>query len=127
MELADYDLKRKPYMVEAKRKTTLEERREIAEYYIVCGNDYTYTAARFDVSCIQAYCWVRKYQDQGAEGFTDRCGHHKTDEKVSEMERLRRKNARIKKQLEDNNLLEQLLKKSKIRSEVKPDSSRSPC
>ena len=35
----------------------------------------------------------------------------KTDEEVSELERLRRENARLKKQLEENDMLEQLLKK----------------
>ena len=111
MELKDYDPKREVYMAEARRKTTLEERREIVEYCIAHGNDYTHTAAHFDVSYNQVYSWVRKYQAQGEEGLTDRRGHRKTDEEVSELERLRRENARLKKQLEENDMLEQLLKK----------------
>ena len=111
MELKDYDPKREVYMAEARRKTTMEERREIVEYCIAHGNDYTHTAAYFDVSYSQVYSWVRKYQSQGEEGLTDRRGHRKTDEEVSELERLRRENARLKKQLEENDMLEQLLKK----------------
>ena len=111
MELKDYDPKREVYMAEARRKTTLEERREIVEYCIAHGNDYTHTAAYFDVSYSQVYSWVRKYQEQGEEGLTDKRGHRKTDEEVSELERLRRENARLKKKLEENDMLEQLLKK----------------
>ena len=111
MELKNYDPKREVYMAEARRKTTLEERREIVEYCIAHGNDYTHTAAYFDVSYAQVYNWVRKYQDQGEEGLADKRGHRKTDDEVSELERLRRENARLKKQLEENDMLEQLLKK----------------
>ena len=98
-------------MAEARRKTTLEERREIVEYCIAHDNDYKSTAAHFAVSYSQVYSWVRKYQSQGEEGLTDKRGHRKTDEEVSELERLRRENARLKKKLEENDMLEQLLKK----------------
>ena len=111
MELKDYDPKQEVYMAEARRKTTQEERREIVEYCIAHDNDYKSTAAHFDVSYSQIYSWVRKYQGQGEEGLTDKRGHHKTDEEVSELERLRRENARLKKKLEENDMLEQLLKK----------------
>ena len=111
MELKDYDPKREVYMAEARRKTTLEERREIVEYCIAHGNDYTHTAAYFDVSYAQVYSWVRKYQVQGEEGLVDKRGHRKTDDEVSDLERLRRENARLKKKLEENDMLEQLLKK----------------
>ena len=111
MELKDYDPKREVYMAEARRKTTLEERKEIVEYCIAHDNDYKSTAAHFDVSYSQVYSWVRKYQSQGEEGLTDKRGHRKTDEEVSELERLRRENARLKKKLEENDMLEQLLKK----------------
>ena len=39
-ELKDYDPKREVYMAEAKRKTTLAERKEIAEYCILHDKDY---------------------------------------------------------------------------------------
>ena len=50
MELKAYDPKREVYMAEARRKTILEERREIVEYCIAHDNDYKSTAAHFDVS-----------------------------------------------------------------------------
>ena len=42
-------------MASAKRKTTLEERKEIVAYCIENGYNYKNTAAKFDVSYSQAY------------------------------------------------------------------------
>ena len=47
MELKDYDPKREVYMADAKRKTNLEERKEIVEYCISHGRDYKNTAALY--------------------------------------------------------------------------------
>ena len=99
MELKDYDPKREVYMAEARRKTTLEERKEIVEYCIAHGKDYKNTAIYFDVSYTQVYTWVKKYIDDGVEGLVDRRGHHKTDDEVDELERLRRENLLLKRQL----------------------------
>ena len=87
MELKDYDPKREVYMADAKRKTTLEERK--------------------------VYTWVKKYVADGEAGLTDRRGHHKTDEEVDELELLRRENLRLKRQLEERDMLVELLKKVK--------------
>ena len=72
MELKDYEPRREVYMAEARRKTTLEERKEIVEYCVAHGNDYKGTAALYDVSYSQVYSWVRKYQESGEEGLADR-------------------------------------------------------
>ena len=53
------------------------------------------------------YSWVKKYDSFGEEGLTDKQGRHKTDE----LERLRRENARLKRQLEEKDMLTELLKK----------------
>ena len=45
--------------------------------------------------------------------MTDKRGRHKTDDEVDELERLRRENQRLKRQLEENDMLVQLLKKVK--------------
>lgn len=111
MELKDYEPRREVYMAEARRKTTLEERKEIVEYCVAHGNDYKGTAALYDVSYSQVYSWVRKYQESGEEGLADRRGHHKSDEEVDEVERLRRENLRLKRQLEERDMLVELLKK----------------
>ena len=113
MELKDYDPKREVYMADAKRKTTLEERKEIVEYCISHGRDYKNTAALYDVSYSQVYTWVKKYVADGEAGLTDRRGHHKTDEEVDELELLRRENLRLKRQLEERDMLVELLKKVK--------------
>ena len=113
VELKDYDPKREVYMAEAKRKTTPEERKEIVEYCISHGKDYKNTAALFDVSYSQVYAWVRKYTTDGDAGLADRRGHHKTDKEVDELERLRRENLRLKRQLEEKDMLVELLKKVK--------------
>jgi transposase-like protein len=112
-ELKDYDPKREVYMAGARRKTTLEERKEITEYCISHNKDYKGTAARFDVSYSQVYSWVRKYLENGEDGLTDRRGHHKSDDEVDELERLRRENLRLKRQLEEQSMVAELLKKVK--------------
>ncbi len=113
MELKDYDPKREVYMAESRRKTTLKERKEIVEYCISHGRDYKNTAALYDVSYSQVYTWVKKYATDGEAGLADRRGHHKTDEEVDELERLRRENLRLKRQLEEKDMLVELLKKVK--------------
>lgn len=111
MELKDYEPKREVYMAEARRKTTLEERKEIVDYCISHNNDYKGTASRFDVSYSQVYSWVQKYRKNGEAGLEDKRGHHKSDEEVDELERLRRENHRLKKQLAERDMLCELLKK----------------
>lgn len=100
-------------MAEARRKTTLEERKEIVSYCITHNNDYKGTASRYDVSYSQVYSWVKKYREKGEEGLTDKRGRHKSDEEVDELERLRRENQRLKRQLEERDMLCELLKKVK--------------
>jgi len=112
-ELKDYYPKREVYMANARRKTTLAERKEITEYCIAHGKDYKGTAALYDVSYSQVYTWVKKYLESGEAGLTDRRGKHKTDNEVDELERLRRENLRLKRQLEERDMVVELLKKLK--------------
>lgn len=112
-ELKDYDPKREVYMASARRKTTREERKEITEYCIAHRKDYKGTAALYDVSYSQVYTWAKKYLAKGEEGLVDKRGHHKTDDEVDELERLRRENLRLKRQLEEQNMVVELLKKVK--------------
>lgn len=112
-ELKDYDPKQEVYMAEARRKTTLEERKEIVSYCIRHNRDYKGTAEKYDVSYGQVYCWVRKYDADGEEGLADNRGRHKTDDEVDELERLKRENLRLKRQLEEKDMVVGLLKKVK--------------
>lgn len=112
-ELKDYNPKREVYMAEARRKTTIEERKEIVEYCIEHNRDYKGTASMYDVSYSQVYSWVKKYDANGEEGLTDKRGCHKTDDEVDELERLRRENLRLKRQLQEKDMAVELLKKVK--------------
>ena len=110
-ELRDYYPKKEVYMAEAKRKTTIEERKEIVKYCIEHNRNYKETASIYDVSYSQVYSWVKKYDLNGEEGLTDRRGRHKTDDEGDELERLRRENIRLKRQLQEKDMLTELLKK----------------
>ena len=112
-ELKDYNPKQEVYMSEARRKTTIEERKEIVNYCIDHNRDFKNTAAKFDVSYSQVYSWVKKYDADGESGLTDRRGQHKADNEVDELERLRRENLRLKRQLEEKDRVVELLKKVK--------------
>lgn len=112
-ELKDYNINQEVHMADARRKTTLEERKEITEYCIAHGKDYKGTAALYNVSYSQVYSWVQKYLSNGEDGLTDRRGHHKADDELDELERLRRENIRLKRQLEEQNMVVELLKKVK--------------
>lgn len=111
--LKDYDPNREVYMAEARRKTTLDERKTIVEYCINHNHDYKGTAAIFDISYSQVYSWVKKYDANGEEALIDKRGCHKTDDEVDELERLRRENTRLKRQLEEKDMVVELLKKVK--------------
>ena len=100
-------------MADARRKTTFEERKEIVDYCINHNRDYKNTAAKYDVSYNQAYSWVKKYTANGESGLTDKRGRHKADDEVDELERLRRENLRLKRQLEEKDMAVELLKKAK--------------
>ena len=110
-ELKDYDPKREVYMADARRKTTLEERKEIVEYCIAHDRNYKGAASKYGVSYSQVYSWVRKYDALGTDGLTDKRGCRKTDEEVDELERIRRENLRLKRQLEEKDMVVELLKK----------------
>lgn len=112
-KLKDYNPKREVYMAQARRKTTLEERKEIVEYCISHEKNYIKTASMYDVSYSQVYSWVKKYDINGESGLLDKRGHHKTNDELDELEKLRRENMRLKRQLEEKDMTVELLKKVK--------------
>ena len=111
IELKDYVPKQEVYMAAARRKTSLTERKEIVEYCLSHDRNYKETAALFNVSYSQVYDWVKKYNAKGDEGLKDRRGKHKQDEEVDEMELMRRKIARLERQLAEEQMKVLLLKK----------------
>lgn len=71
------------------RKTTFEERIEIAQFTIAHDLDYQKAIAKYKVSYQQVYAWVRKYQARGQEALQDLRGRKKTQEELSEQEQLK--------------------------------------
>ena len=113
IELKDYNPKQEVYMAKARRKTAIDERKEIVNYCIEHNRNYKETAALYSVSYSQVYSWMKKYDSDGEEGLIDKRGHHKLDDEVDELERLRRENMRLKRQLEEKDMTVELLKKVK--------------
>lgn len=112
-ELRGYEPRRGACMAGAGRKTTIGERREIVGYCLGHNRDYKGTASVHGVSYSQVYSWVKKYDASGEDGLSDKRGHHKTDGEVDELERLRRENIRLRRQLEEKGMAVELLKKVK--------------
>ncbi len=109
-ELKDYDPHPEVYMTK-KKKTTLEERKEIVQYCIDHQKDYKGTALKYDCSYSQVYQWVRNYEAMGEAGLNDNRGKRRKEEELTDLEKAQR---RIK-QLEHELLLKEreneLLKK----------------
>ena len=93
------------------RKTTQEERAEIVAFCIGHGKDYGLTVETFKVSYQQIYSWVKKYEEKGVNGLTDRRGKAKPESKSTEEERLRQENKILQAKIKDQEMEIALLKK----------------
>ena len=71
------------------RKTTLEERVKIVEYYIENDKNFNETANKFKVSYQQVRNWVLKFEEFGIDGLSDRRGKSKPEEELTEFEKLK--------------------------------------
>ena len=74
------------------RSTTYDERIEIVEYCIEHQNNYAETAQKFQVSYQQIYSWTNKYLKNGVDELQDRRGKSKSEDAMSEVEKLRVQN-----------------------------------
>lgn len=93
------------------RKTTLEERIAIVENHIKSGSTYDETAQKYNVSYQQIYQWHHKYMDKGVDGLKDGRGRTRTEEEMSELEKLKAENRLLKAELENRKLENLFLKK----------------
>lgn len=93
------------------RKTTQEERAEIVAFCIEHGKDYGLTVETFKVSYQQIYTWVKKYEEKGVNGLTDRRGKAKPENELTEEDRLRQENKILQAKIEDQEMEIALLKK----------------
>ena len=71
------------------RKTTFEERVEIASYCISHDHNYAETAEKFKVSYQQARNYTVKYKKNGIDALQDNRGKRKPKDSLTELERLR--------------------------------------
>lgn len=93
------------------RKTTQEERAEIVAFCIENGKDYGLAMEKYGVSYQQIYSWVRKYEARGVEGLNDRRGKSKSEDELTEADRLRMENKILQAKLKDQEMEIKLLKK----------------
>ena len=93
------------------RKTTQEERAQIVAFCIEHGKDYGLTVETYKVSYQQIYSWVRKYEACGIDGLVDRRGKAKSEDELTEAERLRQENRMLQAMLKDKEMEIALLKK----------------
>lgn len=93
------------------RKTTQEERAEIVAFCIEHGKDYGLTVETYGVSYQQIYAWVRKYEEKGVEGLSDRRGKAKPESELTEADRLRQENKILQAKIKDQEMEIALLKK----------------
>lgn len=74
------------------RATTYDEKVEIVKYCIEHQNNYAETAQKFKVSYQQVYSWTNKYSKDGVGVLQDRRGKRKSEDEMSEVEKLRAQN-----------------------------------
>ncbi|MDR2266135.1 MAG: helix-turn-helix domain-containing protein [Christensenellaceae bacterium] len=72
------------------RNLTIDEKLEVVKFCLGSKFDYKLTAEHFKVPYNQVYQWVKKYNINGIDGLRDNRGHHKTEEEMTEVERLKR-------------------------------------
>lgn len=103
------------------RKTTFEERIEIAQYTIANGLDYQKAIEKYGVSYQQVYTWVRKYQAGSEDALKDNRGRKKPVDELNEQERLK---LRIKELEARNEYLEMENAFAKKLAEIKRRNTR---
>ena len=94
------------------RKTSKNERVNIAKECLANGKNYGETAMKYGVSYQQVYAWVKRYTELGEAGLEDRRGRRKADQQPrSEIETLKIKLAQTEQELYMTKMERDLLKK----------------
>lgn len=79
-----------------RKNLTLEDRAEVVKDYLEISKDYSETAIKFQVSYQQVYLWVKKYNKFGINGLIDRRGKRKSEDELTEVEKLQLENKLLK-------------------------------
>lgn len=79
-----------------RKNLTFEDRIEVVKHYLEISKDYSETAIKLQVSYQQVYQWVQKYNKYGIDGLIDRRGKRKTEEELTEVEKLKLENKLLK-------------------------------
>jgi len=94
------------------RKTTYEDRLEIAQYHESNDISIRELSELFEVSYQQAYQYVKKYETSGKYGLEDRRGRRKSDSELTETDILKREleleRRKLKKMAVENAFLKKL-------------------
>ena len=74
------------------RITTYDERVEIVKYCIENQKNYAGTSQKYKISYQQVYLWTNKYEKNGVEALQDKRGYRKSENELSEIEKLKAQN-----------------------------------
>ncbi|UWG95470.1 helix-turn-helix domain-containing protein [Dehalobacter sp. DCM] len=93
------------------RKTTFDERVEIVRYCIAHDHNYAETSEKHQVSYQQVRNYTVKYEVYGVEALRDNRGKRKSQDKMSELEKLRAENKILRAEKEQAEMEASFLKK----------------
>lgn len=93
------------------RQTTFDERVEIVQYCIAHNHNYAETSEKYQVSYQQARNYTIKYESLGVEALRDNRGIRKSEDQMSELERLRAENRILRAEKERAEMETSFLKK----------------
>ena len=124
IEIKDYNPKGDVYTMKS-RKTAFEERIEIVRYVLTNNLDYKGAADKYTVPYASIYQWVKKYNEFGEDGLKD--GRGRPSSNVNKELSIEEKQAieieRLKKELERQKMINEVLKKNvEIRKRMEKDS-----
>lgn len=93
------------------RKTTFDERVEIVKYCIAHDHNYIETSEIYRISYQQARNYTIKYETNGVDALRDNRGKRKSEDDMSELEKLRAENKILRAEKEHAEMEASFLKK----------------
>lgn len=93
------------------RKTTFDERVEIVQYCIAHEHNYAETSEKYHISYQQARNYTLKYETNGVGALQDKRGKRKSEDEMTELERLKAENKILRAEKEQAEMEASFLKK----------------